>query len=103
MPDRFEEWREAIAGHVVGARLERAGPDRFEADVDGRTIGGLFASRWASTGAWVHRNDAEIARSPASFYITHIQLGGQMSVSAGRDREAVFPGDISFTDSLRPL
>jgi len=71
--------------------------------VDARTIGGLFASRWASTGAWVYRNDAEIARSPASFYMTHIQLDGHMSMSVGHDREAVLPGDISFADSLRPL
>ena len=103
MPDRFEQWREAMAGHVVGARLERAGPDRFSAEAEDRTIGGLFASRWAGTGGWVYRNDAEIVRSPASFYLAHIQLGGHMSVSAGRGREAVFPGDIFFADSLRPL
>ena len=35
MPDRFEHWREAIAGHVVGARLERASQDRFSAEVQG--------------------------------------------------------------------
>ena len=101
MPDRFEHWREAIAGHVVGARLERASQDRFSAEVQGRMIGGLFAFRWASTGGWVHRTNAEIARSPASFYLAHIQLGGHMSVSTGRDREAVLPGDISFIDALR--
>jgi AraC-like DNA-binding protein len=101
--DRFELWREAIAGQPVGGRLERARGSPFGAEAEARAVGGLVATRWAASAGWLHRTEAEIARSPASFYLVHVQLAGRFFISAGGDRTALLPGDISCVDTLRAV
>jgi AraC family transcriptional regulator, positive regulator of tynA and feaB len=97
---RFEYWREVVARQYIETRLEPC-PGAFHASVEAQAVGGLVAARSICSGGWAFRTDAEIARSPASFYMANIHLGGPVSVSAGREPMSLAAGDIFFVDALR--
>ena len=99
---RFEYWREVVARQFIETRLEPDG-GAFQAEMEARAVGGLVTARSRGSGGWAFRTEAEIDRSPASFYMANIHLGGPVSVRAGGERTSLAAGDIFFVDALRPF
>src|SRR5262249_28201634 len=95
--DRFSFWREVVCRTVLNVSTE-APPDRFKAQISGRSAGALRFAAFDSSSHEIVRSKEHLVAAPADNYLVSLQRRGCSHITQGDEAFLLNPGEIAIVD-----